>query len=166
MEDAKFFWINRPPAADDIYDTIYTRATMKGTNLPFYLHFLLDFGDYVHAYEDEDNYMEACTLEEIYLRPTRSYKCGQYFLNPQTGYLITHYKWTDIPMTTKIKNMAIRVERHYPSGCEITDRRGNVITDKDPANDDGDNTNSDYEPVNDASDNSDTPPDTSNNSNL
>ena len=50
----------------------------------------------------------------------------------------------------------------YPAGCEITDRRGNIITDNDTTNDDYDETDGNYDPVNDASDSSDTPPDTHN----
>ena len=63
-------------------------------------------------------------------------------------------------MTTRIKKMVISMARRYPAICEITYRWGNKITDDDPKNDGGDNTDSNYDPANDASNTSDTPPDT------
>ena len=56
------------------------------------------------------------------------------------------YKWTALPILASIKNMDSSMARRYPSVCEITDGRGNAITDYDPANDNGDDTDSNYDP--------------------
>ena len=44
---------------------------------------------------------------------------------------------------------------HYPEDCEITERRGNTITDKETANDDGGNTSRNYDSADNASETSD-----------
>ena len=68
-----------------------------------------------------------------------------------------------LPIPTSIKNMVIRMSLRYPTGCKITYGRGNTITDKDPSNYYGDDTDSEYDSSDNASNTSDSTPDTPNN---
>ena len=65
-------------------------------------------------------------------------------------------------MPTRIKKMVIKITHCYPDGCEITDGRGNMITDNYSTNDYGDDTDSNYDHADDAFNTSDPPPGTPN----
>ena len=67
-----------------------------------------------------------------------------------------------LPIPTSIKNMVIRMSLRYTTGCKITYRIGNTITDKDPSNYYGDETDSEYDSDDNASNTSDPPPDMNN----
>ena len=124
---AALLWINSFPSANGISTTISPQSILTGMNISFSCHYHLYFGQYAHNHEDGENLMKPCTLKALSLRPTGNYQGGQYFLNLQTGFLLTQYKWTTFPMSTRIKNVFCSMAHRYSIGFDITDLRGNNI---------------------------------------
>ena len=143
MVYAAVLWINSFPSANGISTTIIPQSILMGMNIRFSCHFPLYFGQYVHTHEDVKKLMKPQTLEALSLRPTGNYQGSQYFLNLQTGFLVTQYKWTVLSMPTRIKNVFCRMAHRYSIRFDITDERGNKIIYYNPSN----NFNSNYDPA-------------------
>ena len=127
MVYAEVLFPNSFPAKDGIYNTIRPQYMLMGMKLYFFFHRLLEFGECFYTHEYRKKSVESSKLEALALRPTGKSQGGHYFLNLHTIYLIKIYKWTELPIPTRIKNMAIRMARWYPIEFDITERKGNYI---------------------------------------
>ena len=83
------FWLNSFPAKDGISDTLMPRAMITGQSVEFTKHRLLDFGEYIHTHEDEDNSMQSRTLEALALLPTGNSQNSHCLFNLYTVLVIT-----------------------------------------------------------------------------
>jgi hypothetical protein len=84
-----------------ILDTLSPDSLVTSRPSPDYNHFKLEFGTYVHVFEDNapSNTPKACSLGAIALDPTGNAQGDYNFMSLATGAHISWHQWTALPMT-------------------------------------------------------------------
>ena len=96
------FWLNAFPHVDGISQTLSPKEIITRFKVNFLQHCKLEFGDYVQTHEEHTNDMRSCTIGALSLCPTRNSQGGFYFYSLTTGCVITHQRYTLLPMPCKV----------------------------------------------------------------
>jgi hypothetical protein len=96
--------LNDFPAKDGISTTISPKTIVTGAPAPDYNDMKLEFGTYVHVYEDHTikNDMKARTTPAITLNRTDNQQGGYYFMSLVTGDRLSRRQWTVVPMSDDV----------------------------------------------------------------
>ena len=123
---------------------------MTDQSVKFTKHCLVEFREYVHTHEEDDNSMESRTLEALALRPTRNSQGCQYFLNLHTGRVITRFTWTVLLLPNHICKLIRRLVRQFLITLGVLDGLKDEVPDAEPYDD---KANEDYVPGEDDNNN-------------
>ena len=110
------------------------RTNLTCLKLDHNKHCKVEFGTYVHIYEEHDNSLTAHMMGAIAIRPTGNTQGMHYFLNINSGFSIVHNSCLALPMQCKV---ILNVHRLAPAckkhkGIVFTDKNGNIIDDNTP----------------------------------
>ena len=92
--------LNQFPAKDGIADNMSPLTMMTGRPFPDFNSLTLEFGTYVHIYEDNNptNTSKSRTTPAITLNQTGSVLGGYFFMSLITGKEVSRQQWTVLPM--------------------------------------------------------------------
>ena len=92
--------LNQFPAKDGIAKNMSTLTMMTGKPFPDYNSLLLEFGTYVHIFEDNDptNTNNARTSPAIAMNQAGSIHRGYSFMSLVTGFPVERQQWDVLPM--------------------------------------------------------------------
>ena len=103
------------------------RTIITGLEVNFNNHYKLEFGEYVHTYEEHDNTMASRICAAISLRPTGNSQGGYYFMSLRTGAHLNRNHWTTLPLPSTVKLAIEQLAKNNPEGLDIRDRNKCVI---------------------------------------
>ncbi|HNJ38565.1 MAG TPA: reverse transcriptase domain-containing protein [Nitrosomonas sp.] len=98
--------INLFPRSTSAIDGVAPKTKLTGKTLDYEVDCRLEFGDYVHANEDNviTNSMKARTFPAICLGPVGNLQGSYYFMNLNTWQVVKRRQWTKLPLPNEIIN--------------------------------------------------------------
>jgi hypothetical protein len=130
--------LNYFPTKGGISDTISPKTLMTGETLDYKKHLSLQLGQYCQVHEDDAprNSQLPRTQGAICLGPSGNIQGGFRFLNLTSGQKITRRSWDIIPIPQTVIDRVNLLGKDQPEQFIFTDRKGRLIGDIEPVDND------------------------------